>query len=351
MSESVIQFHAAPATPEKASPAQEGTSAVATHSRGRSASDLESDKPRFAPERPLRPQYGLFESPATDLTTVNVSTKATNVSPNHLRTMDRLSIDSDITDIAAAYAKLAPTAKGTVESTPLPPLPVLVTRALSRSSSTGPTSSMSKPSRQAKLSSPPEHQPSSPSGSSVPFVMAMGAPHNPALFVAAKNMPPTVRLSAQRRKPITSAPATMRTGVGGTMASSPSAVVPPNYVQDSQPFPNAPPSTNAGHMRTMSLPFKENVAPNPRRLPAHSRNASTSSLRTAIRLPKGRGREVETHRIQKGNISKPMPMESPFDIDRSVANTPAPAEGDGSTGRKVERVATEGDGLGIGEAI
>jgi hypothetical protein len=323
MSESVIQFHAAPATPEKASPAQEGTSAVATHSRGRSASDLESDKPRFAPERPLRPQYGLFESPATDLTTVNVSTKATNVSPNHLRTMDRLSIDSDITDIAAAYAKLAPTAKGTVESTPLPPLPVLVTRALSRSSSTGPTSSTSKPSRQAKLSSPPEHQPSSPSGSSVPFVMAMGAPHNPALFVAAKNMPPTVRLSAQRRKPITSAPATMRTGVGGTMASSPSVV----------------------------LPFKENVASNPRRLPAHSRNASTSSLRTAIRLPKGRGREVETPRIQKGSISKPMPMESPFDIDRSVANTPAPAEGDGSTGRKVERVATEGDGLGVGEAI
>jgi hypothetical protein len=348
MSESVIQFYAAPATPERGSLAQEGTSAVATHGRGRSASDLESDKPRFAPERPLRPQYGLFESPATDLT---VSTKATNDPLNHLRTMDRFSIGSDVTDIVAAYANLSPTAKGTVESTPLPP-PVLVTRALSRSSSTGPTSSTSKPSRQAiKLSSPPEHQPSSPSGSSVPFVMAMGAPHNPALFVAAKNMPPRVRLSAQRRKPITSAPATMRTGVGGTMASSPSVVVPPNHVQDSQPFPNASPSTNAGHMRTMSLPFKENVAPNPRRPLAHSRNASTSSLRTAIRLPKGRGREVETHRIQKGNISKPMPMESPFDIDRSVANTPAPAEGDGSTGRKVERVATEGDGLGIGEAI
>jgi hypothetical protein len=346
MSESVIQFHAASATPEKASPAQEGTSAVATHGRGRSASDLESDKPRFVPERPLRPQYGLFESPATDLTTFSVSTKATNDLPNHSRTMDRFSIDSDVTDIAAAYAKLAPTDKSAVKSTLLPPLlPVLVTRAPSQSSSTGSTSSTSNPSRQAKLSSPPEHQPSEPSDSTVPFVMAMGAPHNPALFVAAKNMPPTVRLSAQRRKPITSAPATMRTGVGGTMASSPSVVVSPNHAQDSQPFPNA------GHTRTMSLPFKENVVPNPRRLPAHSRNASTSSLRTAIRLPKGRGREVETPRIQKGSISKPMPMESPFDIDRSVANTPAPAEGDGSTGRKVERVATEGDGLGVGEAI
>ena len=135
------------------------------------------------------------------------------------------------------------------------------------------------------------------------------------------------------------------------MASSPSAIVSPNHAQDSQSFPNASLSTNGGHTRTMSLSLKENTAPNPRRLPAHSRNASTSSIRTAIRLPKGKAKEVEGHRIQKGSISKPMPIESPFDIDRSVANTPAPAQRDGSTGRKLEGVETEGDGLGVGEAI
>jgi hypothetical protein len=135
------------------------------------------------------------------------------------------------------------------------------------------------------------------------------------------------------------------------MASSPPVVVSLNHTLDSQSLPSASPSTNAGHTRTMSLPFKENVVPNTRRLPAHSRNASTSSIRTAIRLPKGKAKEVEAHRIQKGSISKPVPLESPFDIDRSVANTPAPAERDDNTGRRVERAEIEGDGLGIGEAI
>lgn len=96
----------------------------------------------------------------------------------------------------------------------------------------------------------------------------------------------------------------------------------------------------------MSLPYKEAVPPNQSRTPGHTRNASTSSIRTAIRLPKGRGREVDGHRIQKGSISMPRPLESPFHIDRSVANTPAPAERDGIMGKKME-----GDGLGIGEAI
>jgi hypothetical protein len=44
-------------------------------------------------------------------------------------------------------------------------------------------------------------------------------------------------------------------------------------------------------------------------------------------------------------------MESPFHIDRSVANTPMPAEGDGNMGRNTGGAEIRGDGLGIGEAI
>jgi uncharacterized coiled-coil DUF342 family protein len=354
MSESLIQLHDAP-TPKKSSSAtQESTAAIRSerkHVRGRSASRIEPDGFRPTPGRPLRPQYGLFGSPDMGIRTVvgqgkppriEMSTEPMNPFSGHIKTIDRASIDTEITDIAAAFAAF-PLPTSTKKGTLLPPLPVPGTRAPAQHGSAGSdTSGMSDSHQQIRLASLPERKHSiSSDGSTIPFVMAMGAPHNPALFVAAKNMPPEVRSSTQKRAPMMSAPTTSRTGVGGTMASSAPTITSQNPLSPAKASP---------HARAVSLPFnnRENMPLQPPRTPAHSRNASTSSIRTAIRLPKGRARETDAQKIRKESISMPRPLDSPFHIDQSVAGAPLPAERD--TGKEAEKAKSR-DGLQIGEAI
>lgn len=145
-----------------------------------------------------------------------------------------------------------------------------------------------------------ERQVSGASSTGVPFVIAMASPHNPAIAVAAKNMPAT---RSHKPSSSTSRP-TSRAGLDGTMASSTPLPSPASFRSTSPMTAN--PST--GYKRRLSLSFRkqENQAPT---TPTHSRSLSGGSIRTAIRWTKGGGREREG----QGRKDSAQPLGSPME--------------------------------------
>lgn len=149
------------------------------------------------------------------------------------------------------------------------------------------------------LSSRPERTLSASSSTGIPFVIAMGSPHNPAIAVAAKNKPVT----RPHRNP--SGPS--RPGLDGTMASS-TPLSSPNSIDGSGIVPTAALPVPAGHKRKLSLSFRkqENESPT---TPTHSRSLSGGSIRTAIRWTKAnaKGKENEAQ-VRKDSVQ---PLASP----------------------------------------
>lgn len=147
-----------------------------------------------------------------------------------------------------------------------------------------------------------ERHVSGTSSTSVPFVIAMASPHNPAIAVAAKNMPAT---RSHKPNSSTSRP-TSRAGLDGTMASSTPLPSPASFRSTSPMTAN--PST--GYKRRLSLSFRKQENQTPA-TPTHSRSLSGGSIRTAIRWTKGSGRDKEKDVQVRKDSAQPLgsPME------------------------------------------
>jgi hypothetical protein len=150
---------------------------------------------------------------------------------------------------------------------------------------------------------------SSTSSTGIPFVIAMGSPHNPAIAVAAKNKPVT-RLHK-------SSSTTSRTGIDGTMASS-TPLSSPSSIRSSSPVPIQSSPAPTGHKRKLSLSLRkqENELPT---TPTHSRSLSGGSIRTAIRWTRANAKEQENYvQIRKDSIGMPQPLGSPLKLERDT---------------------------------
>lgn len=144
-----------------------------------------------------------------------------------------------------------------------------------------------------------ERQVSGASNTGIPFVIAMTSPHNPAIAVAAKNMPAI--------RPLRSA---SRAGVDGTMAST-TPISSPISIQTATPvlFTNSP--SSSGHRRKLSLSLRKPEIDVPI-TPKRARSMSSGSIRTAIRWTKGSGREKDRDpQIRKDSVQ---PLGSPLEF-------------------------------------
>jgi hypothetical protein len=113
-----------------------------------------------------------------------------------------------------------------------------------------------------------ERKLSSASSPSMPFAISMGPPCNPDLITPfAATMPSNCSIT--RNAPFSMTSPISRTGISGTMASTPVIL----------PIP---------HIASMCLnpagTKQQDPAPSPPPTPSHSRNVSGSSIRTAIRI-------------------------------------------------------------------
>lgn len=152
-----------------------------------------------------------------------------------------------------------------------------------------------------------ERKLSSSSSTGIPFVLAMSSPNNPAIAVAAKNMPPT--------RPHKAAFVKSKGGIDGTMASS-TPLSSPTSIGSSSPVPIAPSPTPTGQKRKLSLSFRrqENEASI---TPTHSRSLSGGSIRTAMRWTKGNSTEKEKAKemqTRKDSIGMPQPLGLPLNL-------------------------------------
>jgi hypothetical protein len=145
----------------------------------------------------------------------------------------------------------------------------------------------------------PERKLSASSGTGIPFVIAMGSPHNPAIAVAAKNMPVN--------RPQKNTSVALRTGIDCTTASY-TPLSSPNSIDGAEAVPTAAPPAPTGHKRKLSLSFRkqENESPT---TPKHTRSLSGGSIRTAIRWTKAnsKGKENEPQ-VRKDSVQ---PFASP----------------------------------------
>lgn len=171
------------------------------------------------------------------------------------------------------------------------------------------SSAMSYSLQSQSASSRPERKLSAASSTGIPFVIAMGSPHNPAIAVAAKNMPVA--------RPHKSSATTSRSGVDGTMASS-TPLSSPTSVGSASPVPSRYSPASTGHKRKLSLSFRkqENESPT---TPTHSRSLSGGSIRTAIRWTKGNSKEQEQEmQARKDSIGMPQPLGNPTKLGRDA---------------------------------
>ncbi|KAH7378796.1 hypothetical protein BKA66DRAFT_513200 [Pyrenochaeta sp. MPI-SDFR-AT-0127] len=360
MSDSIVQRHATPTTPEMWPALQEhGISTnyrKAGAFRGRSASASDAHQGKTTPERPPRPRYGLFERPpavgtgAFKLSSaphVDILAEAMRNPPDQDTSTAQTLLQRNNSNASSIRMAPPPIAKDIRERSvscpsPMPPT-VLRSRAGSNASSTGnfPTQSP-----------PPERKLSVASSSSIPFVIAMGSPHNPALISPTANMPPAA-CSVNQNAPLKIVPSSLRTGVGGTMASSTPVTSPISptdasrlelHPQQSSITSSASKTTPPTRKLSLTRQREEQVTRLPP-TPSHSRNASGSSIRTAIRLPKTRNKEKEeAHRMRKDSISMPRPLGSPFGMEWSMMTGP-------ERQREGQNITAGEYAYGIGEAI
>jgi hypothetical protein len=331
MSESALEGFAAPRTPEWSIAVQgdrtPGLKEKVVVSRERSASASASDASRTTSKRP-RPRHGVFDFSAA-------LTSAVAHIPDQLKTGVAEDVMSRPSHLNTAPNPPKPQQSRSnsfnVRIAPLPPPPVadMRERATSSPAPISPTklrkragSAVSTTSDYTIQSSPPpERKLSAASNSSVPFVIAMSSPHNPALMTPSAAALPT-SCSITRNAPLKLVPPTSRTGVGGTMASSPVSrsdvrgLEPPPRPMSTKPTQ----STLGSIVRKTSLRSRNQVS-SPPHTPSHSRSVSGSTIRTVIRLPKTRGKETdqEMHRVRKDSISVPRPLGSPFGLERAMS--------------------------------
>jgi hypothetical protein len=294
----------------------------------RSASVSEPGKGRKTPERPLRPRYGLFESPQSRRTTVlgpssfphvDLLAKTMNQFSNNKTIVQNPPLSRNNSGAPTMRVALPYMAKDTLDSGVCSPSTVPPAALDPRAGSVGSTTADIAP----QVSSPSERKLSAASSSSIPFVIAMGSPHNPALMT----IMPLSSCAITRNAPLKTSSTTSRVGVGGTMASytpitSPVSL-PGTSRPESAPWPTTTkPSSDVLAAQTRSSSFSRKqecqVVGSPH-TPSHSRNASGSSIRTGIRLQMSREKEKEkeTHKVRKDSISMPQPLGSPFDVDCS----------------------------------
>ncbi|KAH7095175.1 hypothetical protein FB567DRAFT_21922 [Paraphoma chrysanthemicola] len=351
MSESVISQYATAKSHDVFSGYEDSESVPMTKA-GRSASISEMGRGRTTPERPPRPRYGLFESPSVKRTEIlrPSSPPRADVVAEALRHAPRQEVnipdplmsrhDSNTPAVLTAPPIMARYAQETTASSPSP-MPLATHR--SRAGSTGSSAAYNP------VEAPSERKLSATSASSIPFVIGMGSPHNPAIVSPIGIMPPT-SCSITRNAPLKLN--TSRAGVGGTMASCTPVTSPVSPTNTSMLEPPAkvsatkPTSVNpAALSRKFSLSRKhDEQTPASPRTPSHSRNVSGSSIRTAIRLPKGRDKERDAHKMRKDSIGLPQPLGSPFAVDRAASEASAGAE-------RVDRGDGRGQSHAIGEAI
>ncbi|KAH8727133.1 hypothetical protein GQ44DRAFT_770569 [Phaeosphaeriaceae sp. PMI808] len=331
MSESVLPVYRTAHLPEW--PLRLDTEGTVANYRTRSASVSESSKGRVTPERPPRPRIGLFESPQSKRTAVfvpsspprtDIMAEAIKYSPEQqafIQSRTRSRNNSNASSVTGAPARMLRDVRDSIASSPSPiPPAVFRSRAGSAGSATANTP--------IPLSSPPERKLSAASSSSIPFVIAMGSPHNPATQPTTISMTPTP-CAITRNAPLKINPPTSRTGVGGTMASFTPVTTPisPTDMSRFDPPPRPmstklPAAAPAAPSRKFSLSRKQDEqSSGVPRTPSRSRSVSANSIRTAIRLPKTRDKDKDGQRIRKGSISMPQPQGGVFGGDGAVVGT------------------------------
>ncbi|KAF2018372.1 hypothetical protein BU24DRAFT_491344 [Aaosphaeria arxii CBS 175.79] len=374
-SDSIIQMYAAPRTPEwspaavSVVPNGEVTdNARIVGTRTRSASVSEATKEKSTPERPPRPKYGLYESPASkglnnETSTaprVDVMAEALKNPPAQSRPTLQARFEGKLADLTKEVRGLSSNhlsrSNSTGSNSAIPPPLSLRPRAGSAGSSTAAIGQVASPQR----------KPSDASGASVPFIIAMPSPYvtNPPLSPSPTPTLPPPTCSITSKSATKPQPSTSRTGVGGTMASSTPLTSPisPPHPDSAKSFFDA---ADGGSSNTSKIPsprqapasHSRNVSLNSigrKGTPAtsaiegltthshhhhhhHSRNASASSttsatysLRNAVQglpasLIKGKGK------ARKESISGPTPLASPFDVERGVVG----AVGGGGIGEAI----------------
>jgi hypothetical protein len=165
---------------------------------------------------------------------------------------------------SSARVAQMPSANGHAEK--MSPVPTTLVSAITYPQTAYPSSDTNKDAIQPSHLS--ERRLSSASSSGMPFAVSMGPPCNPDLLTPfAATMPSGCSIT--RNAPFSMTSPISRTGIGGTMASTPVIL----------PIP---------HIASMCLnpagTKQQDSAPSPPRTPSHSRNVSGSSIRTAIRI-------------------------------------------------------------------
>lgn len=220
---------------------------------------------------------------------------------------DRPNLERDISE-ALTVRPVVPTSRFSRDSLASSPSPKPYRMSHSRVGSESSTLSYNL---QHQLPSRPERKLSGASDSGIPFVIAMGSPHNPAIAVAAKNMPVT-RANATHK----AASTTSKAGIGGTMASS-TPLLSPTMVESPPDMLTKSLTAMTGHKRKLSLSFRKQENGS-QTTPTHTRSMSGGSIRTAIRWNKGSDKEKEKEiQLRQDNTSMPQPLGSPFHIDQS----------------------------------
>ncbi|KAF2444052.1 hypothetical protein P171DRAFT_473245 [Karstenula rhodostoma CBS 690.94] len=322
MSDSMIQFSLSSSQSSFSSKGEVGVIPIGT--RERSGSAPEPPKGKSIPERPPRPRFGLFDTNSNDVAPLRLQTPRTNVLAEAMRNSPDQTkpIRQPVTRQSSAWSGFATIQASINESKSDPSSPIIdsaVPAPLQFRSREGSTSS-------SAIASPPSRRPSTASNSNIPFVITMGSPHNPALMTPHPPVPLTTCSITAKRNVVSP---TLRTGVGGTMASTTPVTSPISRTNASkQPYfssvlPSSSPdymytkSTSAPPTRSISLSSRfaaPTAASRSRTMTSgHARNLSASSLRHAINLParidfmKGRGKS------RKDSIGHPTPLASPFD--------------------------------------
>ncbi|KAJ4982762.1 hypothetical protein SVAN01_11744 [Stagonosporopsis vannaccii] len=212
-----------------------------------------------------------------------------------------LTIERDISD-APTVRPVVPTSKFQRDFLSSSPSPQPQHNSHTRTGSD--SSTLGYPLQPYSTATRPERKLSSSSSTGIPFVLAMNSPNNPAIAVAAKNMPAV--------RPHRATSTTSKAGIDGTMASStpPSS---PMSIGSPSPVPITSPLAATGQKRKLSLSFRrqENEASV---TSSHSRSPSGGSIRTAIRWTKGpsveKNKEKEVQ-IRKDSIGMPQTLGIP----------------------------------------
>ncbi|KAF1966764.1 hypothetical protein BU23DRAFT_311326 [Bimuria novae-zelandiae CBS 107.79] len=272
-SDSVVDFSFRSSVSSSSLKGEFGIIPIAT--RERSGSVPQPPRGKVTPERPPRPRGGLFDGDAYSVVPlrlqrpprVDVMAEAMRNSPDH-------------TVFAWQNATRQPFASSSFRPT------ASVTEADNRSSISTAHSPLPAPlhfrSREnpSSPSTAPPRKPSNSSTSSIPFVIAMGSPHNPALTACSITGKRTV-LSP-----------TLCTGIGNTMASTTPPVTSPvpNNTPKRSYFNAEPDKGLPARSVSLSSSFAKPTAASMSRTMAHARSISASSIRARIGSIKGRGK-------------------------------------------------------------